>query len=139
MSLIAFTENLIVGIQQIDEQHRNLVSVLNQLHQAVTEGKDKDVLQQLLKSLIAHTVVHFRDEEEYMRKFKYVGYPLHKKEHDALMTEVIDFQKRMEADQAVFTSDLTKFLSAWLKRHIVGTDMVLPRGSGWGSTLESSG
>ena len=71
-TLIEWTDELSVGIQEIDDQHRLLVSILNKLHTAMYEHQGKEVAEKILNELVDYTKIHFAVEESLMRV---LGYP----------------------------------------------------------------
>lgn len=122
MSLIAWEEKYSVNVKEIDDQHKKLVQLVNELHDAMLVGKGKQITSKVLQSLIDYTAHHFATEEKYMTKFNYPAYPQHKAEHDNLVKQVLDFQDKFNNGQAVISLDLMKFLKDWLINHILGTD-----------------
>ena len=122
MALITWTNDLSVGITEIDRQHQHLIQLINDLHEAMKTGKGKDVLGETLKSLSEYTVFHFGTEEQMFQKTGYPGTQAHLAEHKSFTREVLDFKARCDAGQAVVTIDLMQFLRNWLTDHIKGVD-----------------
>jgi hemerythrin len=112
-----------VGIKQIDEQHQRLVRLLNELHQAMYEGKSREVMAGVLSQLVVdYTKGHFASEERLMQGYLYPGYAAHKAEHDQLTKTVLKFQQELTAGKVVMSIDLLEFLKNWLREHTMGTD-----------------
>lgn len=111
-----------VQIPEIDAQHQRLFALAGTLHKAMAEGKGKDVLQQALARLINYTKEHFAAEEALMRKFNYPEFEAHKKEHEKLTAQVVDFQQRFQRKENCLTVDLMQFLKTWLQQHISRSD-----------------
>lgn len=122
MALINWSENLSVNIKEIDEQHKKLVSMINELHDAMRSGKGKDVLEKIFKGLSQYVGTHFATEEKYMSTHNYPGYLSHKAEHTKLTQRVLDLQRQFEQGTPVLTVELLNFLKDWLQNHIIGTD-----------------
>jgi hemerythrin len=122
MALIIWSEDLSVGIKEIDEQHKKLVQMLNELHDAMSAGKSTLVMGDLLAKLIAYTQTHFQKEESYMSKYAYADLPAHKTEHTALTQKALDVQKRYKEGTAMVSIEVLSFLKNWLTTHIQGTD-----------------
>ncbi len=124
MSLVTWSEKLSVGVPSIDNQHKKLVTLLNQLHDAMMAGKGRDTLGTVLKGLIEYTTTHFKYEEELFAKTGYADAAAHKKNHDDLVKTVLDIQKKYEqTGPAALTLQVMNFLKDWLTKHIQGTDM----------------
>jgi len=111
-----------VGINQIDEQHQRLVRLLNELHQAMYDGKSREVMTGVLSQLVDYTKGHFATEERLMQGYLYPGYTAHKAEHDQLTKTVLKFQQELTTGKAVMSIDVLEFLKNWLRNHILGTD-----------------
>jgi hemerythrin len=120
--LFPWKEAYSVKIGVIDMQHKGLVNFLNELHQAMIEGRGKDVLGKILANLIKYTQVHFAAEEKLMQSHGYPGYPLHKPEHDRLTAQVLDFQRKFQSNEIALTIEVMEFLKDWLSKHILGSD-----------------
>ena len=68
MSLIVWDDSLSVNVTEIDRQHQQLVSMLNDLHNAMKAGHGKEMLRNILSGLINYTDTHFKTEEKYFIK-----------------------------------------------------------------------
>jgi hemerythrin len=123
MVFVEWSEKLSVGMPEIDDQHKELISILNRLHAAMSEGKGKVVLKDTLADLADYTVTHFYTEERYMARYRYPKLAEHKAEHEAFVSKVKKFQLDFEAGNATMSIDLMKFIKDWLVTHITGTDM----------------
>lgn len=122
MPLIQWSDSLSVGIGEIDGQHKTLVSFINDLHFAMSQGKGSKMTQLLLGKLVGYTRVHFGEEEKYMQRWSYPDFAAHKVEHEAFVKKVTDFQAQSEAGKIGLSIDLFDFLKGWLVNHIEGTD-----------------
>ena len=114
------TYNVKIGI--IDMQHKNLVKILNDLHQAMVVGHGKEQLGKILSNLIKYTQVHFKTEEDLLQSRHYPEYDQHKFEHDRLLETVLSFQGRFQRNEVGLTIEVMDFLKNWLSKHILGTD-----------------
>jgi hemerythrin len=122
MALLTWSAKYSVQVKQFDEQHRKLIEIVNNLHDAMKVGKGKEVLGKVLDSLIAYTRDHFNEEERLMRANGFPGYEEHKKEHNLLVLQATDIQKQFHAGKAILTQEVMAFLKSWLEKHIQGTD-----------------
>lgn len=122
MAYITWDEQYSVGVMEIDNQHKRLVELVNNLHEAMKEGKGRDIMTEVLTSLIDYTASHFATEEKYMTKFNYPQYGSHKLEHQKFVKQVLDFQNDYNSGKLAITIDIMKFLKDWLVNHIQGTD-----------------
>ncbi len=122
MALFTWNESYSVKVKQFDDQHKKLIDMVNELHDAMKVGKGKDVLEKILAGLIQYTATHFGNEERLMKLHNYPNYEQHKKEHNLLVLQVNDVQKQYREGNAVITMAVMTFLKEWLQTHIQGTD-----------------
>jgi len=122
MALIQWTSELEIGYKIIDDQHKKLVDLLNDLHGAMIQGKSKEILASILKELIKYTGYHFKDEEGYMKKFNYQDFNNHCIEHDNFVKKMLGYQDDFANQKALLSIDIMNFLKDWLINHIMGTD-----------------
>ena len=119
---MAWQDSWLVGVQVVDSQHKQLVALLNQLHEAMGKGQGRQVAGNILASLIEYTKAHFAAEERLLQINGYPDFVAHKLEHERLTTKVIQFQKDWDAGQVTLSLDIMQFLSDWLRSHILGVD-----------------
>ena len=122
MDLISWKESYNVNNAVIDQQHKRLISYINQLHTAMKEAKGKEILQKILDDLVFYTKEHFSTEEKLMEKNNYPQTTFHKMEHAKLTKEVVDLQKKYSAGKTSLTLDVMMFLKNWLNKHILESD-----------------
>ncbi len=123
MPLMNWTDKLSVGVGVLDEDHKKLVGMLNELYDAMQAGQGRDSLGRILGGLVQYTKFHFAREEKF---FAQTGYPAaapHKAEHDALTRQVLEVQQKYAAGaSATLSLDVMQFLKTWLINHIQGSD-----------------
>ncbi len=123
MALIQWDGSFSVKVAEIDQQHQKLVSMINELNDAMRQGKGKDVLGKIINGLISYTATHFNTEEKYFDRFGYPETDSHKKEHVAFVKKVSEFKNGFEQGKLGLSIEVMNFLSDWLKNHIKLTDM----------------
>ena len=122
MFVFPWLDKYSVQVDKIDEQHKMLVELLNQLASAMSQGKGRMVLESVLEKLVDYTVFHFSEEEKYFDQIDYPQAGDHQKEHADLLEEVIQFKADFDAGNVRITVKLMQFLKEWLINHINGTD-----------------
>jgi len=122
MPLIQWSDDLSVGVREIDAQHKKLIGHINTLHDAMREQKVSDVFGTVLADLAAYSLYHFKTEEEYMKKFGYPGYFTHKKEHDTFVAKVTGVRKDLSENGIKRPMETMIFLRNWLTNHIQKSD-----------------
>lgn len=140
--LMEWSDTLCVGIEEIDNQHKALVGLLNQLHTAIYEKHGSAACMEILDKLVEYTRVHFTVEESLMRILGYPEYEDHHEEHDKLITQVVELQQKLKSGKVNVSFELLHFLRGWLSHHILETDKAyvpyfLSKGVERGSTRKS--
>jgi hemerythrin len=125
MTYLTWSDDLAVGNSFIDGDHQKLIDMVNRLHALMSEGKGKDVLDKVLHNLITYTQEHFRREEDLMRKMRYPGFEDHKAEHEKLLLQVLELQKKFQSGAATLSIQVLHFLRDWLINHIGKSDKEL--------------
>ncbi|AZN36631.1 bacteriohemerythrin [Iodobacter ciconiae] len=116
-----WSDELSVGIQEIDEQHKVLIDLLNVLHDAIRLHHGSEASGHILGRLADYTRSHFMVEESLMRILGYPDYDEHKRCHEDLIKQMNDLQARLLGGEAI-TFELMHFLRNWLINHIMEGD-----------------
>ena len=125
MKELVWSDALSVQVNEIDEDHRRLVSLYNILNHSVTNGDAPDYIDAVLDELISCTVWHFKHEERLMLKYGYKGLSEHRAEHEELIESGKALQERFRNDGQAISSENIEFLEHWLTAHILVADMDL--------------
>ena len=120
MAYMVWTDALNTGIEVIDNQHRRIVEMINQLHDA-SQGHSREALGEVIENLVDYTLSHFAFEESLMEDAGYEYLRAHKKVHELFIKRVSEFQMRFKAGEDV-AGDLNGLLSRWLFNHIKSDD-----------------
>ena len=123
MALITWEADLDCGTKSIDDQHRELVNMVNELHDGMKSGQGSAILGDILVRLASYTVSHFAHEEDIMAKRAMPGVTAHKLEHAKLLASVSSFVSAFKAGKAPLTMEIINFLRKWLIDHIRGMDL----------------
>ncbi|MEG3639931.1 bacteriohemerythrin [Magnetococcus sp. PR-3] len=114
---------LLTNIDAIDLQHKELVRLVNVLHEEITNGHGgRQQLRSMVDELVKYTVNHFKDEEAFMRRNNYPGLAEHIPEHVKFTDSVVELVEQVDQGEAHIDMDLTSLLRDWLVNHIMGTD-----------------
>jgi hemerythrin-like metal-binding protein len=125
MALIEWSSELELGHTFIDHDHKKLVKMVNDFHNAMEQGRGNDVIGKVLHNLVIYTKEHFSREEAEMQRIKYPKYLAHKLEHDKLIAQVAELQGSFSSGKSMLTIQVSKFLKDWLRTHIMQTDRTL--------------
>lgn len=124
--MIEWKEEYVLGIEKIDEQHKQLFKIAGDIsdlikNQLITDKFDH--ILQLVSELKDYTVFHFSSEEEYMKSIGYKKYFSHKVEHQDFIEKInhVDMDK-IDADHEQYLVEILDFVLNWIAKHILETD-----------------
>ncbi len=112
-----------IGIAKVDEQHRQLVELVNSFYSAMYEGEGQKTVGETLAKLARYTQNHFSYEEKQMIIYGYPGYIEHKKIHEKMSAKVLQLLQQFEQGKIYNPVQMANFLKNWLSKHILGTDI----------------
>ncbi|HAZ12632.1 MAG: hemerythrin [Bdellovibrionales bacterium GWA2_49_15] len=122
MAIMEWKSELSVGIESIDNQHKELVAMIAELNDAMGKGKGREVLGTIFDKIIQYAGTHFAYEEKLFATHAFPGAAAHKVEHAALVKQALELQGKFKAGQMTISFATLDFLMDWLKKHIMGTD-----------------
>ena len=118
--LISLEDEHLVGIAQVDEQHQNLVRLINQFILASCNGEPEQMLFAIFDELLQAITDHFESEEHYMLQYGYPEQSQHKHEHDLLISEFIRVKGQFRKGDKPHLQNMMK---TWLLDHIISSDL----------------
>ncbi len=124
--MIFWKDDYVLGIEHIDQQHRELFRIASEIHELLQNDliTDKyDSIIKLLSELKDYTVFHFKSEEEYMVSIGYRKLLSHKVEHNDFIDKInnVDLEK-IDMDHEQYLLDILEFILNWISDHILQTD-----------------
>lgn len=125
MPVLEWTSDLDIGIYEIDLQHRSLVSIANQLYDAIEAGRSARTVEWILEELLVYTKMHFQTEEQYMRRYEHDRAGQHVHEHGELLKAMRRIKRKLKAGEEGVDEEVLEFLSGWLANHLTGSDRKL--------------
>ncbi|NWF36917.1 bacteriohemerythrin [Mariprofundus sp. KV] len=120
-----WNDNFETGIPEIDDQHKQLVHLLNQLAAHLAHQSDSIELNKVFGELAAYADHHFKTEEGIWRPyFKDDDWFInHEQTHNSFMENVVKLKEEegtKPLDEVI--EDILKFLTHWLAYHILDSD-----------------
>ena len=112
------TADLLTGIDDMDNQHRRLFDLINELSEAITEGKGREVMASVFDALIDYTNRHFAEEEQLLEETQYPELESQRKSHRAFVAKVVESRAGFESGTGMVASEVINFLNDWLVKHI---------------------
>ncbi len=111
-----------LDIADLDEQHKNIVALINALNEGISRGQAKDVLSKILQDLIDDASNHFGYEGELMASHAYPEVEEHRAIHKQFTDQVLDIQKGYLDGKTTLGAEVPIFLKNWLSDHILRVD-----------------
>lgn len=127
MALIEWRTEFETGIAEVDAEHRDLIELINALHQEIRDKADSHTISAFLGEVFARIAAHFALEETVMRKHAYDDYPAHKAEHERLLDEIRDIMDAYEAGTVDCDAALSGTVRDWFIDHFKLKDARLHR------------
>ena len=131
--LIKWSKNYLMGIDKLDEEHKELFRISDQIYNKVMERGDDAkyrlfLMNETLEYMLRYFKRHAKGEEIYMREIGYAGYEFHKMLHDEfynmLLKKKADIVKRNECSKKEIV-ELVGDGIGWLLEHIITEDMAI--------------
>lgn len=122
MGLIKWNSFYSVHIDKIDEQHKKLIHLINEMYDAMKNGKGTDALGSILSELVEYTKYHFDTEEKLFLRYGYPEREAHSKVHDDLARRAKALKDQFDQGNESRAMDVMLFLSNWLNVHILEVD-----------------
>jgi hemerythrin-like metal-binding protein len=126
--LIEWRKDFETGVADVDHEHRELVELINALHDELGEMGDHDRIRAFLGEVFSRISAHFALEESIMRKHAYDEYAAHKAEHEQLLDDIRDIMD--DFDDGVYTdyrAALSRAVRDWFVNHFKTKDARLHR------------
>ena len=127
MPFLTWSDKYSIGIDTLDDEHRELFDDLNALHESVIQSDEPARIGCLIHQLSDHTRAHFASEEVMMAQNKFAGLSLHRLKHDHLIDQIKAFCARFDRGGFTLDGHSLKFLADWLTTHIANEDLVVGR------------
>lgn len=114
-------DSLVLGIDQMDQEHMELVQQANKLFDALgNPDKSSKEIVETLNFLAGYVVNHFNSEEKLQQKYGYPSFTEHKRIHEGFKSEVVALIQDVESNGLKTSQKLSinKMVINWLKKHI---------------------
>jgi len=119
---IPWGPRFVLGVDDIDAQHKKLVIMVNDLYRAQRSGAGKSDMKKLFRALKDYVKVHFKAEEGLMERIGYSGIVEHKKIHRGIEKTVLELENDWERGGKGIDAQTLSFLKDWLINHILKID-----------------
>lgn len=125
--MLKWDDKLNLGVASIDDEHKYLLFLANEVVSAVKGGGEGKTLIPLFRKLHEYTVTHFHNEEEYMAGISFPGLAEHQRQHHDLKHRVLEYQDHLYRKRDVSADEVIDFMKGWLVDHIIHSDFGIAR------------
>ena len=123
--LFVWDDSCKTGITEIDQDHKGLIDLINDLYEAIQDGSGGALLLPILSALKHYTATHFTREERYMVECGVPDQEKHFQAHKLMMEKLADLESRHRKGEAAISLQTLTFLRDWLKNHICVVDQAM--------------
>lgn len=123
-----FTEDCLIGVELIDNEHRRLFELINETEELLkSDSVSRSDVTELFRQLNDYAVLHFAHEEEYMMQIKDPELPKQKEMHQAFVAKLkeIELGDIRSKDDKETIKNILEFVSRWLFSHILSSDTMI--------------
>jgi len=122
MAILQWCDDFSVNVAEIDQQHKIVLQIINDLTDALRARKGNDIIGRIIGYLVQYSQGHFAFEEKYFDQFGYPDSDNHKKEHVEFTDAVLKYRDYYDNNQLGLSLDILVFLSKWWANHVQVTD-----------------
>lgn len=123
--LFVWEDKYQVGISEIDQDHKGLVDLINDLYEAMQDGSGGALLLPIFSALKRYTENHFAREEAYMIECGAPGQEKHIRAHKQMVAKLAELESRHRHGEAAISLQTLTLLRDWLKDHICIVDQAM--------------
>ncbi len=114
--------NYSVFVKELDDQHKVLIDMINQIYNAYLQNLNKEKVLEIITKMSEYAALHFANEEKYFEKFGYEDAEKHISEHTNFLKKAAAFQSDYKQNKILLSLQVINFLQEWLNKHMLGTD-----------------
>ena len=122
MSLLQWKSEYSVGIESMDDEHRDMIALINDTYQRLDSDAGVDQVEECLGEILSTISMHFALEERIMRNAGYGEFQAHKSDHEDLLDQLRDLMDDFIAEPATGAKRLEQSLSDWFAGHFSSFD-----------------
>lgn len=123
MRELVWNEGMSVGIDAIDEDHKQIIAILAKLTSTDSEKISKQNIDEIFSELEEYVLLHFEREEALLEKANYKDFDNHKKSHQKFANQLPVLKKQwLQKDTLACSDKIITFLHHWIINHILEED-----------------
>ncbi|GAK57067.1 hemerythrin-like metal-binding protein [Candidatus Vecturithrix granuli] len=124
MELVQWNDRYLIGVKEIDAQHKYFVTLVNELHSKMQQHQIREIKTEIVPKLVDYVRKHFKDEERIMRRHNYPGLQEQIKAHQEILSNV-NAIVNSNADAFPMAMKLMRLTTQWFLDHVLEHDLRL--------------
>jgi len=122
MAQIQWKDRYNINYKEIDEQHRILLDILNQMADLLAHEPDEEKATALFHRLCQYALNHFATEESYMEAAGYPGLVGHRALHGFFIDRLLELNQSYDSTDPKLLEESLEFVKGWYLNHIIQVD-----------------
>ena len=124
LDLLSWSEAFSCGIKIIDDQHKELVNLINEMfhHVSKDENEEREYFEKSMHQTVKYTEAHFKTEEKLMSLAKVPGYKEHKNAHETFEENIACYIRNFEENKSPLLLEFANSLKEWFLSHTAVKD-----------------
>ena len=123
MEKIIWGESFSVGVRDLDEQHKQIVIMVDTLIEMNEAKVDSEIVSDTLTKMTRYAIDHFKKEEHYMLEYGYPEFASQRKQHQEFKRKTVNFCMETMAHKVTIPTEIFSYLRLWWTNHILQEDM----------------
>ncbi len=120
--MFEWDEKYSVGVLSIDNQHKEILSIMGRLLEAMKKGQASEIIAGIIHELEKYAASHFQKEEFFFHRFNYIGSSDHIIEHQNFKDKIRALKSDLHSGKITLSFELLNFLKDWIDHHILVID-----------------
>jgi hemerythrin len=122
--LVEWDDKYSVGIPLIDDQHKELIRLTNELFQGCRAGDDdaREYFMSAIRATTDYVKYHFSAEEKLLENVKYPYLGEHRKQHEGFVLQMVNDVKSFQEGKKFVPNSFVRYLKDWILSHIAMMD-----------------
>jgi hemerythrin len=122
--IVEWDDRYSVAIPLIDEQHKELIRLTNELYKGCLAGEEaaRTNFMTAIKGTVDYVKYHFGVEEKLLQSVNYPELAEHKREHEAFVKHILDEVHSFNGGKKFVPNVFVRYLKDWILSHIAVAD-----------------
>ncbi|MDJ0624213.1 MAG: bacteriohemerythrin [Desulfocapsaceae bacterium] len=122
MALIKWRDSYATGIPEMDDEHREIIDIINTLYEMIRDKKNYEELKNVYERMYNYSLNHFSHEEQILEESNYSGLAAQKEQHSRFAARLEEMKEQLLSADESAIPEVYKFLREWWLQHIVEVD-----------------